>query len=455
MLPLLEKKLQGLKDFPPAVVRLLSASVPIEAMPADFLSAYRAESLKEIVRRAYERSTFYKCKMDKAGVRPDEIRDLSDLEKVPLLTKDELRGKPWVLLACDKREVMLVQVSTGTTGGEEIYIPSTWNDYMIFDVAARYSKLFPVDSGDVCLNALPYEMSTAGLAFHRTLIEGYRATVIPAGKGGAYSTPVKTVKVISDLRPNLVITSPSWAVTLAEEASHSGFELRSLELKKIWLTGEGCSGALRRRLESLWGTKANFFYGSLECGMLGIECDEHGGYHIPEAHTIIEIVDTSTGSIVKQGEKGEIVVTTLLRYDTPLIRFRTGDMGSLDSSPCSCGVMLPRLNMRGREVDQIHYRGRSLSPVYLEEFLLSMPEIGNWFQFLVPASESANIKVRCELAEGVPNSSDLPAILAGRFELNTGLVLDFELLDRLPRTPGKATRVVRESQNSTNSEELT
>jgi phenylacetate-CoA ligase len=140
MLPLLEKKLQGLKDFPPAVVRLLSASVPIEAMPADFLSAYRAESLKEIVRRAYERSTFYKCKMDKAGVRPDEIRDLSDLEKVPLLTKDELRGKPWVLLACDKREVMLVQVSTGTTGGEEIYIPSTWNDYMIFDVAARYSR---------------------------------------------------------------------------------------------------------------------------------------------------------------------------------------------------------------------------------------------------------------------------------------------------------------------------
>src|SRR6185295_1510102 len=127
----------------------------------------------------------------------------------------------------------LIQVSTGTTGGEEIYMMYTWDDYLLHDLAPRYSTLFPVGPGDVCLNALPYEMSTAGLAFHKTFMEGCQATVIPAGKGGAYSTPVKTIKLVSDLRPSVVVTSPSWAITLAEEAARSSFDLSGLRLKKM------------------------------------------------------------------------------------------------------------------------------------------------------------------------------------------------------------------------------
>lgn len=443
MSSLLEQKLLTLKT-PPAVSRYLCGAPSPDGMPLDVLARYQAESLEAIVQRAYDRSPFYRGKMDQAGVTPADIKGPADLDKLPFLTKDELRGQPWLLLTCDKKDIALIQVSTGTTGGEEIYMMYTWDDYVLNDLAPRYSRLFPVGPGDVCLNALPYEMSTAGLAFHKTFMEGYQATVIPAGKGGAYSTPEKTIKVIKDLRPNVVVTSPSWAIALAEEAARSSFDLTSLNLKKMWLTGEGCSPAFRQRLERLWGTRANFFYGSLECGVLGIECDEHNGYHVPQAHVIMELLDLKTGKSVEAGDAGEIVVTALLRYDSPVIRFRTGDLGCLDTAPCACGATLPRFHLRGRAYDQLQFRGKALSPIYLEEFLMRMPEVGNWFQFVMPASDGARIKVRFELADGVRPVAGMAAMLAGRMESATGLPFEFEHVEELPRSSGKAARVVRE-----------
>ncbi|NMO15934.1 AMP-binding protein [Pyxidicoccus fallax] len=438
-----EKRLRALQS-PPVISRYFSGEGHADTMPPARLARYQLEALKAIVQRAYDQSPFYREKMTGAGVSPGDLERLEDLSKLPFLTKDELRGRPWLLLTCDKKDVVLIQVSTGTTGGEEIYMTYTWNDYLLHDLSPRYGHLFPVGPGDVCLNALPYEMSTAGLSFHKTFMDGYQSTVIPAGKGGAYSTPAKTLKMIRDLRPNVVVTSPSWSMTLAEEAASGSFDLKSLGIKKMWLTGEGCSPAFRRRVENIWGTTANYFYGSLECGALGIECDAHNGYHLTQAHVLMEIVDPKTGVSLPPGEIGEIVVTALLRYDSPVIRFRTGDLGSLDTAACACGSTLTRFHMKGRAFDQLHFRGRPLSPFFLEEFLMRMPEVGNWFQFVMPASDSARIKIRCELADGVPPSAELAATLASRMEASTGLPFDIELVDHLPRPNGKAVRVVRE-----------
>lgn len=415
-------------------------------MSPDTLARFRAEALCAVVRRAYEGSGFYRAKMDRAGVRPADITGPADLAKLPFLTKDELRGNPWVLLTCDRKDVALVQVSTGTTGGEEIYMAYTLNDYLLNDLAPRYSQLFPIGPGDVCLNALPYEMSTAGLAFHKTFMDGYQATVIPAGKGGAYSTAAKTVKLMKDLRPNVAVTSPSWAINIAEEAELAGLDLPGLQMKKLWLTGEGCSPSFRGRIERIFGTTANFFYGSLECGVLGIECDAHDGYHLPEAHVLMEVVDPRTGAPLPAGETGELVVTALLRHDSPVLRFRTGDLGFLVNAPCSCGARLSRFHMRGRAVDQLRVQGKALSPVMLEEILMRMPEVGNWFQLVTPASgaEAPRLKVRCELAAGVSPAGGLAAALASRMAAATGVPIDFELVDRLPRPAGKVARVVRE-----------
>lgn len=416
-----------------------------DSMPLGRLAEFQDESVRAIVTRAYEQSPFYREKMVRAGVGPADIKDLADLKRLPFTTKDELRGNPWALLACDKEDISLVQVSTGTTGGEEIYIMNTWEDYYLYEMSTGYPTLVPVERGDICLNALPYEMSSAGLAFHKTFMDGCRATVIPAGKGGAYSTPAKTIKMMRDLKPTVVITTPSWAITLAEEAVENSFDLAGLRLKKMWLTGEGCSYSFRERVEKIWGATANFYYGSLECGGVGIECDAHSGYHIAHAHVAVEIVDPKTGEVMEPGEIGEIVVTCLLRYDTPILRYRTQDLGYIDPDPCPCGVALPRFFLRGRLVDQLAIRGMSFSPFYLEEFLMRLPEVGNWFQFVVDPAGSDRLRIRAELAAGVHASEELADSLASKMEYGTGLPCQFEIVDRIPRPQGKTVRVVYEA----------
>lgn len=413
-----------------------------ENMPPVRLQEFQKESLREIVTRAYEHSSFYHDKMIAAGVTHKDIQEITDFSRLPFTTKDELRGKPWALLACEKKDIALVQVSTGTTGGEEIYIMYSWRDFYLHDLAPGYPSLVPVEQGDICFNALPYEMSSAGLAFHKTFMEGCGATVIPGGKGGAYSTPAKSVKMLRDLKPTIVITTPSWAIYLAEAAVEAKLDLHKLPLKKMWLTGEGCSPAFRERVEKIWGTVANFYYGSLECGCIGIECDTHNGYHVTQGHIFIEIVDPKTGQVLEPGEIGEIVVSCLLRYDTPILRYRTQDLGYIDSEPCSCGVLMPRVVLRGRLVDQIEINGISFSPYYLEEFLMRLPEVGNWFQFILDKKIANQLKIRCELASGVKPSVELAESLASKMEYSTGIPCCFEFTDGLSRPAGKTIRVI-------------
>lgn len=453
---LLEKKLAQL-DKPSLLKEYFRRAELPEGTPLAGLAEFDADSMKlgewqayqnkacsDIARHAFKHSPFYRQKMMDAGIDPDSIQNIGDFSRIPFTTKDELRGKPWALLACDKKDIAIVQVSTGTTGGEEIYIMNTIRDYYLNELCPGYPQLVPIVKGDICLNALPYEMSSSGLSFHKIFMHGSDATVIPAGKGGAYSTPAKTVKLMRDLQPTIVMTTPSWAMTLAEQAEEEGFDLRSLPLKKMWLTGEGCSFAFRERVEDLWGTTANFYYGSLEAGAIGIECDAHNGYHITQAQTMVEIIDPKTGQVLEPGEIGEIVVSCLIRYDTPLLRYRTLDLGYIDTEPCECGVELPRLFLRGRVVDQLVIAGISFSPFYLEEFLMRMPEVGNWFQFVVNPNGEDRLRIRCELAKGVEKTDALADALASRMEFAVGLPCEFELVDRIPRVPSKTVRVVHE-----------
>jgi phenylacetate-CoA ligase len=439
---LFEKSLRRFSK-PPILEKYFSGPEDADMMSPDILESYQEEAVKTIVTTAFEHSPFYRQKMQKSAVKPQDIKKIEDLSRLPFTTKEELRGNPWDLLACDKKDVALVQVSTGTTGGEEIYIMYTWEDYFLCDLAPGYGNLVPVERGDICFDALPFEMSSAGLSFHKIFMDGCQATLIPAGKGGAYSTPAKSVKILHDLQPTILITTPSWAMTLFEAALKANLNLTSLPLKKMWLTGEGCSPAFRERIEKIWGTIANFYYGSLECGCIGIECDVHNGYHVTTPHIVLEIVDPETGAVLEPGEIGEIVVTCLLRYGTPLLRYRTQDLGYIDLDPCPCGVTLPRLYLRGRQVDQVVIQDIPFSPFYLEEFLMRLPEVGNWYQFVTAAEGSDQLKIRCELAPGVKPSVELAETLASKMEFKVGVPCVFEFVDKLPRPQGKTVRVVR------------
>lgn len=232
-------------------------------------------------------------------------------------------------------------------------------------------------------------------------------------------------------------------MVLAEAATATGLDLATLPLKRMWLTGEGCSFAFRERVEQIWGTKANFYYGSLEGGGLGVECDRHRGYHIPMSHVLVEIVDPNTDRVLEPGEIGEIVVTCLLRWDTPLIRYRTQDLGYIDPDICTCGVALPRLFLRGRRVDQVEIAGIEFSPFYLEEFLMRLPEVGNWYEFVVPPGADT-LRIRVEPALGVEKSPDLAERLASQMEFSVGVPCEFELVERLRRPKSKTIRVVKE-----------
>lgn len=413
-------------------------------MSIEAITEFQTEALQVIAARAYNHNAFYREKMDQAGVTPQDIRSLADLGNLPFTTKDELRGKPWVLLAADKKDVSLINVSTGTTGGEEIYIMQTWRDHFLNEFSAGYRKLVDVEDGDIVINALPYEMSSAGLAFHKVFMDASHATVVNVGKGGAYSTPEKTVKVMRDLQPTVVITTPSYSITLAEAAAEASFDLTSLPLKKIFLTGEGCSPAFRERVEKIWGTKANFYYGSLECGPLGIECNAHFGYHIPMGHVALEIIDPKTGEVLEPGEIGEIVATTLLRFDSPLLRYRTQDLGYIDPDPCSCGSVFPRLFMRGRLLDHVTINGVDFSPFYLEEFLMRLPEVGNWYHFVVNQDNNDILTIRTELKYGIEPTPELADKLASKMEYGIGIPCKFEFVTNLPRPGSKTVRVVRE-----------
>lgn len=419
-------------------------------MSEERLRDFQYECLKEIISNAYNKCDFYKNKMDDIELKPDDIKELSDLRKMPFVTKEELRSDPWALLTCDKSDIAVVTVSTGTTGGNEIYIPSTWRDYWLHEMTPGYPVLFPINPGDICINALPYEMSSAGLAFHKTFMDACLGTVVAAGKGGAYSTCEKTIKVMNDLNPSVLITTPSWAVNLAEEAYENSIDPTQIPLNKMWLTGEGCSFSFRDRVEKMWGVTANMYYGSLECGGVGIECDAHDGYHVLGAHAIVEIVDPDTGEILEPGEIGEIVVTCPLRFDTPLIRYRTKDIGYIDKEPCKCGVGLPRIFLRGRQVDQISIQGASFSPFYLEEFLMRLPEVGNWYQFVINSNNPDKLKIRAELSNQYKPSIELAEKLSSKMEFSIGVDCEFELHEKLPRTAQKAVRVIVEEDKNDN-----
>lgn len=439
------ERIQNLSENP-IIAKYCSGPEFHDGMTPELITTYQKDALQAIVTRAYTKSPFYQRKLQVAHLQPQDVTELSDLAKLPFTTKEELRQDPWTLLACDKKDISIIHVSTGTTGGEHIYVMQTWQDYYLHDLSPGYPRIIPIEPGDICLNALPYEMSSAGLAFHKTFIHGCMATDVPAGKGGAYSTPEKTVKLMRDLQPTIVMTTPSYSMTLAEAAQEASFDLKSLPLKKMWLTGEGCSPAFRQRVEKIWGTIADFYYGSLECGVIGVECDVQNGYHVASGHVLVEIVDPKTGKVLEPGEIGEIVVTCLLRYDTPLLRYRTEDLGYLETDPCRCGVTLPRFHLRGRVVHELNIQGINFSPFYLEEFLMRLPEVGNWYQFVLHPNHNDRLKIRTELAPGVEPTPTLAEKLGSKMEFGIGIPCEFEFCQRIPRTKEKTIRVVYEEE---------
>ncbi len=411
----------------------------IEHWPDAKLLGYQTEAVAEQLAHVYANNSFYRGKFDRAGVQPADFHTLEDLQRFPFVTKDELRGNPWILLSVPKKDVCLAHTSTGTTGGAWSYILYTLEDMHVRDLAPFPRLLMPVHDSDVIINALPYEMSSSGQSFQRSLQGATGALVVPVGKGGFYSDPFKSVKIMADLEATVLITTPPFAMVLAEVAGELGLRLGSdIRLRFMWLTGEGCSPAYRRRLEELWQCQGLIFYGSMECGSIGIECPVQTGSHVCAGHVYLEIIDPASGKPVAPGEVGEVVCTVLQRRASPLIRFRTQDLAVLDPSPCPCGVRFPKLHIRGRIADQVAMGAEetAISPYLIEEVLYRQPEVGNNYQIY---TSGARMLIEAERRGADGGESARESILK---ELRSrGANVELNWVAHIPRTGGKTRRM--------------
>ncbi len=415
------------------------------------LEALQLERLQKQVRYAWERVPYYKAKMEAVRVRPEDIRTLDDITKLPFVTKQDFRDSyPFGMFAVPKKDLVRIHASSGTTGKptvvgyKENYV-KLWTDSV--SRVACMGGAGPDDIAQICFG---YGMFTGALGLHEGLTN-IGATVIPASVGNS----AKQLMYMQDFGTTLLVATPSYAMHLAEMIRSLGIDpAKDIGLKVGLFGGEGMSDALRGDLQRIWGPQAKLTqnYGMSELNGPGIsgECLEHQGMHINEDQFLAEIIDPETGERLPAGEKGELVISCLTKEAIPLLRYRTKDITRLDYAPCACGRTFCRMeHLSGRSDDMLVIRGVNVFPSAIEEILRTLPAIGPHYQITVATKDYLDtVLIQVELID--TNILDSYAKLDKleeelRAKLRTGLGIDcrvkLEPPGALPRYEGKAKRV--------------
>jgi phenylacetate-CoA ligase len=348
----------------------------IETMPPAWTRRLEEERLAEQVARCYERTPFYRRKLDEAGVRPEHVQRLEDLARIPYTTKDELRESqaetpPYGDLLCaDEIEVLRIHLSSGTTGKPLVMAYTERDLQTSAEVGARAFWAAGVRPDDTVLHCLAYGFYTGGLSDHAAL-EATGAAMVPVGLGQS----ARLLELWRDLRPTALFSTITYPLHLAEVVAERGLEPRKLGLSKLIVTGEpgGQISSTRRRLEQLWGASVGDTYGLSDVwGTLAGECEERDGLHFSgQGATFVELVDPESGDQlgIEPGTRGELVFTHLLREATPVIRFRTRDVADVVGVECACGRTGFRFRVVGRSDDMFRVRGVNVFPSAVEELL--------------------------------------------------------------------------------------
>lgn len=410
-----------------------------EMLSKQEIENYQLTALNLTLRHVWDNNEYYHNALMEQGLNHPEMVSLQSLSQAPLLDKNVIRGDRTKLLCCPQKEIGQIHITSGTSG-KPIYTSFTLTDQYVYELLPKYTRLFPEDEHDVVAVALPYEFALPGLGFQRLYQFAFGSLVLSMGKGGYMASVDKCLELMKEFRATVMTTTPSYAALMAEESDKFGIDLKKdIGLKRIILTGEGCSYTFRERLQEWWGCEVSFFYGSTECGVIGVECSEHKGYHVSQGHVIVEIIDPVTEQVLEHGHTGEIVVTTLLREGMPMLRYRSGDLGYLQKAGCICGNPMEVLHLRGRQESQIELNGEEYSPFMLENFLLEIEEISLWYHFNVTAED----KLIIEVERFNTQLSDDELILKVETHMRNALSIHCEarVVSEIPRTFGKANRV--------------
>ncbi|MFV0400079.1 MAG: phenylacetate--CoA ligase family protein [Oscillospiraceae bacterium] len=420
----------------------------IETMNRKELEALQLERLKYIVDYADRNVEFYHRKFAEAGVSADKIRNLSDVQYLPVTTKDDLRDNyPYGLFAQPLKKIVRMHASSGTTG-KPIVVGYTKRDLDQWaDMVARFSVAVGITDDDIVQIAFGYGLFTGALGLHYGL-EKIGCAVVPASSGNTQ----RQLMLLEDFQVTGLVATPSYASYLSELANEQGLRER-LKLRVGLFGSEGCTPEMRTRIEENFGVISTDNYGLSELGGPGVsgECYLRRGLHFAEDHYLPEIIDPDTLESRPRGAEGELVVTALTKEGFPMIRYRTKDITKINYEPCECGRTGARMDkVKGRSDDMLIIKGVNVFPSQIESVLMTIPQLGSHYQLVLTRKnhlDRLEVKVEFTDLSLLENYKTMEALQESvREKLRSVLQLDVKitLVDpkTLERFEGKAKRIL-------------
>ncbi|MET7368873.1 phenylacetate--CoA ligase PaaK [Streptomyces sp. NPDC005566] len=415
-----------------------------ERLGRDELEALQLERLRTTLRHAYDNVGFYRAAFDKAGLRPEDCRTLADLARFPFTVKADLRDNyPFGMFAVPEERVRRIHASSGTTGRPTV-VGYTERDLDTWaDVVARSIRAAGGRPGHKVHVAYGYGLFTGGLGAHYGA-ERLGCTVIPASGG----MTARQVQLIQDFRPEIIMITPSYMLTLLDEFERQGVDPRTTSLKVGIFGAEPWTEQMRREIEERFAIDAVDIYGLSEVMGPGVaqECVEtKDGLHIWEDHFYPEVVDPLTGEVLPDGEEGELVFTSLTKEAMPVIRYRTRDLTRL--LPGTARAFRRMEKVTGRSDDMVILRGVNLFPTQIEEIVLRTPGVAPHFQLrLTREGRLDALTVRAEARAGATTDERAAAArsIAAAVKDGVGVTVGVEIVDPevLERSVGKIKRIV-------------
>jgi len=412
--------------------------------------ALQLQRLQETVERLYARVPFYREKLGAAGVRPESIENLEDIAKLPLTSKDELRQTyPYGLLACKQSDLVEIHTSSGTTGTPVVAAYTAADIDMWSEVMARTLSMAGCVKGDTVQNGYGYGLFTGGLGVHY----GARrigANILPISSGNTR----RQLAVMRDFGTTLLTCTPSYALFLAEAALEEGIDFGALPLKAGCFGAEPWSEAMRTEIEAKLAISAHDIYGLTELIGPGVaaECECKNGQHFNEDYFYPEIIDPASGEVLADGEKGELVITSLKREGTPLLRYRTRDITFLMREPCPCGRTSVRIHrLLGRTDDMMIIRGVNCFPSQIENVLMKIEGTQPHYQIVIDRglTHLDEIEIQVEVEEAVFSDvtralEQLRKRIHDELKSELGISAHIKLVEprSIPRSEGKAKRII-------------
>ena len=433
--------------LPPVAPPERSALDPIEIASRDEISALQLERLKATLRHAYGHVARFRDACADSGVRPEDLHDLADLAKFPFTTKEDLRRSyPFGMFAVPREKLLRLHASSGTTGKPTV-VGYTRRDLDIWStLVARSIRAAGGRPGNMVHVAYGYGLFTGGLGAHYGA-EALQCTVVPVSGG----MTERQVQLIHDLKPAIIMVTPSYMLAIADEFERQGLDPRASSLKIGIHGAEPWTDALRRAIEERMGMHALDIYGLSEVMGPGVasECIEtKDGLHLWEDHFYPEVIDPATGAVLPEGSVGELVLTTLTKEALPLIRYRTRDLTRLLPGTARSMRRLERIT--GRSDDMLIIRGVNLFPSQIEELILKEPALSGHYVLEVSRPKALDeLKVVAEFRpEAAPNSVERIDGVAAKLQhdiksmIGITALVEIAPVGRVERSIGKAKRVI-------------